>query len=85
LIDFLNKNKLVRCGFKSAIRRWPNPSENFSDFSVIYSHFPLSYFYLLEGSKIFFHELKILYLSSSHPKSSLVIFLNFSELSEYFS
>jgi hypothetical protein len=56
LFDFLNKNKLVRCeccihadaswcflsvkGSKSAIRSCPNPSENFPDFSEIYSHFP---------------------------------------------
>jgi hypothetical protein len=32
-----------------------------------------------------FLDLQIFYLGSSHPKSSLVIFLNFSELSEYFS
>jgi hypothetical protein len=32
-----------------------------------------------------FLDLQILYLGSSHPKSSLVIFLNFSELMEYFS
>jgi hypothetical protein len=74
LFDFLNKTKLVRCecciqtdafwcflsekGFKSAIRCCPNPSKNFPDFSGIYSHFPLSYFYLLEGSKIFFMSFK---------------------------
>jgi hypothetical protein len=74
LFDFLNKIKLVRCeccihadaswcflsvkGFKSAIRGCPNPSENFPDFSGIYSHFSLSYFYLLEGSKIFFMSSK---------------------------
>jgi hypothetical protein len=74
LFDFLNKNKLVRCeccihagaywcflsakGFKSAIRCCPNPPENFTGFSGIYSHFLLSYFYLLEGSKIFFMRSK---------------------------
>jgi hypothetical protein len=74
LFDFLNKSKLVWCeccihadtswcfmsvkDFKSAIRGWPNPSENFPNFSGIYSHFPLSYFYLLEGSKIFFMSSK---------------------------
>jgi hypothetical protein len=41
-------------GFKNAFRSCPNSPENFLDFSGIYSHFPLSYFYLLEGSKIFF-------------------------------
>jgi hypothetical protein len=35
-----------------------NPSENFPDFSGIYSHFLLGYFYLLEGSKIFFMSSK---------------------------
>jgi hypothetical protein len=31
-----------------------------------------------------FLELQVFYLGSSHPKSSLVIFLNFSKLLEYF-
>jgi hypothetical protein len=38
---------------KIAFRSCPNSPENFPDFSGIYSHFPLSYFYLLEGSTIF--------------------------------
>jgi hypothetical protein len=44
-----------------------------------------SYFYLLECFKIFFVDLQIFYLGSSHPKSSIVIFLNFSELFENYS
>jgi hypothetical protein len=32
--------------------------QTFSDFSEIYFHFPLSYFYLLEGSKLFFMSSK---------------------------
>jgi hypothetical protein len=48
-------------GFKNAFRSCPNLSENFLDFSGIYSHFSLSYFYLLEGSKIIFHKLQTLY------------------------
>jgi hypothetical protein len=42
----------------NALRCCPSPSENFPDFSVIYSHFSLSLFYLLEGSKIFFMSFK---------------------------
>jgi hypothetical protein len=44
-------------GFKNAFRCYPNSNENFPDFSGIYSFF-LSYFYLLEGSKIFFMSSK---------------------------
>jgi hypothetical protein len=35
-----------------------NPSENFLDFSGIYSHFSRAIFYLLEGYKIFFMSSK---------------------------
>jgi hypothetical protein len=45
-------------GFKNAFRSCPNSSDNFPDFSRIYSHFSLSIFYLLEGSKIFFMNSK---------------------------
>jgi hypothetical protein len=45
-------------GFKNAFRSCPKPSENFPDFSGIYSHFPPSYFYLLEGSNIYFMSSK---------------------------
>jgi hypothetical protein len=61
LFDFLNQIKGCECcihadaswcflsakGFKKAFRRCPNPSEIFSDFSGIYSHFFLSLFYFL--------------------------------------
>jgi hypothetical protein len=39
---------------KNAFRSCPNSPENFPDLSGIYSHYSLSYFYLLEVSKIFF-------------------------------
>jgi hypothetical protein len=45
-------------GFKNAFRSCPKPSKNFPDFSGIYSHFSLSYFYLLEGSKTFYMSSK---------------------------
>jgi hypothetical protein len=41
-------------GFKTAFRSCHSVPENFPDFFGIYFHFSLSYFYLLEGSKIFF-------------------------------
>jgi hypothetical protein len=54
LFDSLNQIKSCECcihadaswcflsakGFKNAFRCCPNPSENVSDFSGIYSHFP---------------------------------------------
>jgi hypothetical protein len=66
LFDFLNQIKSCECcihanaswcflsakGFKNVFRCCPNPFENFPDFLGIYS--ALSYFYLLEGSKILF-------------------------------
>jgi hypothetical protein len=45
-------------GFKNAFRSCPNSPEIFPDFAGIYSHFSLSYFYLLEDSKIFFMSSK---------------------------
>jgi hypothetical protein len=48
----------VQKGFKNVFRSYPNSLENFLDFSGIYSHFSLSYFYLLEGYKIFFMSSK---------------------------
>jgi hypothetical protein len=45
-------------GFKNAFRSCLNFLENFLDFSRIYSHFPLSYFYLSKGSKILFMSYK---------------------------
>jgi hypothetical protein len=71
-------------GFKNAFRSCPNPSENFPDFSGIYSHFSLSYFYLLEGSKIFFMSSKYFIWIAQVP-ISLGIFLEFLEFLEYFS
>jgi hypothetical protein len=53
-------------------------------FSGIYSHFSRAISIYWNALKSFL-DLQILYLGSSHPKSSLVIFLNFSELSENFS
>jgi hypothetical protein len=40
-------------GFKIHLGVVQKSFGNFPDFSEIYSHFPSSYFYLLEGSKIF--------------------------------
>jgi hypothetical protein len=65
-------------------RSCPNPPENFPDFSEIYSHFLLSYFYL-EGSKNLFHEHQILYLDFSCLNLALGIFLEFLEFFKYFS
>jgi hypothetical protein len=48
----------VQKGFKNAFRSCPNSPKNFRDFSGNYSHFSLSYLYLLEGSKIFFMSSK---------------------------
>jgi hypothetical protein len=45
-------------GFKKAFRSYPNPSENFSGFFWNLFSFFLSYFYLLEGSKILFMSSK---------------------------
>jgi hypothetical protein len=44
--------------FQNAFRCCPNPSENFPDFFWNLFSFSLSYFYLLEGSKIFFMSTK---------------------------
>jgi hypothetical protein len=38
-------------GFKIRLGAVQKSSGSYPDFSEIYSHFPLSYFYLLEGSK----------------------------------
>jgi hypothetical protein len=68
LFDFLNQIKGCECcihadaswcflsakSFKKAFRSCPNPSENFPDFSGIYSHFFLSLFYLFNSSKFIF-------------------------------
>jgi hypothetical protein len=74
----------VQKGFKNVFSSCPNPSENFPDFSGIYSHFSSSYFYLLEGSKIFFMSTKYFICDCSCPNVSLGIFLEFWEFSEYF-
>jgi hypothetical protein len=53
-------------------------SKLFRDFFRIFLEFILIFlelFYLLEGSKIFFHELQILYLDCSCPNEPLGIFL----------
>jgi hypothetical protein len=63
--------------FKNVFRSCPNFPENFPDFFWNLFSFSLSYFYLLEGSKIFFHELQMFYLDCSCLNLSLGIFLEF--------
>jgi hypothetical protein len=54
------------------------PFREFSGFFWNLFSFSLSYFYLLEGSKILFQELQIFDLDCSCPEVSLGIFLKFS-------
>jgi hypothetical protein len=98
LFDFLNQIKSCVCcihadaswcflcakGFKNAFRSCPNPSENFPDFSGIYSYFSFELFLLIKWLLNLFHELQTLYLDSSCPIVSLGIFLEFLGFSEYF-
>jgi hypothetical protein len=54
--------------------------QTFREFSGFFWNlfsFFLSYFYLLEGSKILFHEPQMLYLDFSYPNLPLGIFLEF--------
>jgi hypothetical protein len=69
--------------FKNAIRSCPNLPRIFRIFLEFILIF-LSYFYLLEGSKILFHEPQMLYLDCSYLNLPLGIFLDFYDFLSIF-